>query len=393
MLITGARQVGKSTILENMFPDLFMATFDPELDILSARKDPELFLQEHPAPIILDEIQYVPQLLNVIKRVVDRSEACPQYLMTGSQNLSTLQSVAESLAGRVTILPLAPMTIYEQLGMTEKPTWLERYLAHPHDLKSYVTGVVPNLSPIRTIWRGGMPGYLDLPEDLLQDKLQSYVQTYIQRDVRTLGSVKDLEDFTAFFGLVAALTAQEINYEQLGRDLDMAGASAKKWIALLKQSYQWKDIPAYSGNTIKRVSSKPKGYFTDTGLACLLQRVPSPEALRSHPLRGALFETLIVNTIDTILSMLPFKAQLYHWRTGGGAEVDLVIAFDNKLYPIEIKMQTNISKYDARGLAAFRETYAGKGPEVMPGLIIYAGTDCYRIEENTLLLPWHCLVR
>lgn len=393
ILITGARQVGKSTLLENVFPNLFMATFDPEEDVFSAKEDPNLFLKDHPAPIILDEIQYAPQLLNNIKRIVDRSPTCPQYFMTGSQNLSMLKTVAESLAGRVTILELGAMTIYEQLDCAEQPTWLDRYLAAPRDLASLVTGLLTNTSPIAMLWRGGMPGYLQVPDELLHDRLSSYIKTYIQRDIRTLGQIEDIQAFTQFLGIMAALTAQEINYDQLGREIDVAGPTAKKWIGLLRQSYQWKDIPAYHGNTIKRITKKRKGYFTDTGIACFLQRISSPDALRNNPLRGALFETLIVNTIEALLSTMPFQAQLYHWRSSGGAEVDIIIALDNKLYPIEIKMQSTLTKYDARGIRAFRETYQGTGVEVMPGLIIYAGSECYRVEEDVLALPWNCAVR
>lgn len=392
VLITGARQVGKSTILQNTFPNLPLITFDPDTDIRGAKADPGLFLKDHPAPIILDEIQYVPQLLSHIKRIVDQSSDRPQYLLTGSQNLAMLSSVAESMAGRVIILPMGPMTIYEQMDCVSQPTWLERYLENPSTLISFVVGTLTIASPLELIWRGGMPGYLETPNDVLHDSIASYIQTYIQRDIRALENIQDIEGFTDFFGIMAGLTAQEINYNQLGREIDVAGVRAKKWVALLKQNYQWKDIPAYDGNTIKRISQKKKGYLTDTGIACYLQHISSPEALRSNPKRGALFETYIVNMIDTLLSAFPFTTKLYHWRSGNNAEVDLVIALDNKLYPIEIKMQSTLNKYDARGLKAFRETYQNNTVTIMPGLIIYAGSDCYRIDEETIALPWNCKV-
>jgi len=393
MLVTGARQVGKSTLLKEAFPSLFSTTFDPHLDVLGAKADPEMFLKDHPAPIILDEIQYVPQLLSCIKRIVDTSPVCPQYFMTGSQNLSMLNTVSESLAGRVTILELGPLTLYEQLECTDQPLWLTRYLADPGNIRSYVTGLLTTTSPMQFLWRGGMPVFLPTPDEFLHDACTSYLKTYIQHDVRNLGALENIQEFTNFFGIMAALTAQEINYNQLGRELNIAGPTAKKWLSLLKYSYQWRDIPPYHGNTIKRITQKPKGYITDTGFACFLQGVSSPETLRNHPLRGALFETLIVNTIDTLLSTMPFKARLYHWRSTGGAEVDLIIALDNKLYPIEIKMQSHVNKYDARGIQAFHETYRNSGVDVMPGLIIYSGNECYRVTENVTALPWNCSVQ
>jgi predicted AAA+ superfamily ATPase len=392
VLITGARQVGKSTILQHTFPSLPLITFDPDVDIRGAKADPGLFLQDHPAPIILDEIQYAPQLLNYIKRIVDQSSTRPQYLLTGSQNLALISSVAESMAGRVTILPMAPLTIYEQLDLAEQPTWLDYYLANPSELISRVKGTLTTASPLELIWRGGMPGYLEIPNSLLHDTIASYLQTYIQRDIRALENIQDIEGFTDFFGIMAGLTAQEINYNHLGREIEVAGTRAKKWVSLLKQNYQWKDISAYDGNTTKRISQKKKGYLTDTGIACFLQHISSPEALRTHPKRGALFETYIVNTIDTLLNTLPFGAKLYHWRSGNNAKVDLIIAVDNKLYPIEIKMQSTLTKYDARGIKAFRETYQNNTVTVMPGIIIYAGSDCYRIDEHVIALPWNCAV-
>jgi len=393
MLITGARQVGKSTMLEHLFPSVPLVTFDPFEDVLGAKKDPMLFLKNHPSPIILDEIQFVPQLLNAIKRLVDKSPAKPQYLLTGSQNLSMLKTVSESLAGRVTILQLSPMTIYEQFDHTERPSWLQRYLEDPQNLKSYIVGRVDDINVTTAIWRGGMPGYQDVPNELFHSRVASYLETYIARDVRATNDIESVEPFVHFVGIMAALTAQEINQDQLGREIDIAGATAKKWLALLTQSYQWRSIPAYHGNALKRIAKKHKGYFTDTGLACYLQFISTPAALLSHPLRGALFETYMANTIQALLGTLSFEPQLYHWRSNGGAEVDLVISFDNKLYPIEIKMASSLSKYDARGIQAFKETYKASGCMVMPGIIIYAGEDCYHVEEDVLALPWNSLAR
>lgn len=395
VLLTGARQVGKSTLLSMLFPSLRMVTFEPDKDVLGARRDPELFLQDHPAPLVLDEIQFVPKLLSSIKVKVDTSDACPQYFMTGSQNLAMLKAAVETMAGRVSILHLGPMTLYEQLDVASDRTWLDVYLADPLGFMAQVDGVYATESALRMVWRGGMPGFLTFPDDLLHNQFESYIRTYVQRDVLTFSPLQDAEEFTSFLGIMANLTAQEINYEQLGREVHVAGPTARKWTALLKQGYQWREIPAYHGNAIKRISQKPKGYITDTGVACYLQRISSPEALQGNPMRGHLFETMIANTIDTLLATLPFNAQLYHWRTtSGNAEVDLIIAFDNKLYPIEIKMQSRLGPYDTRGMKSFRETYHDKGGvTVMMGIIIYTGAECYRLDEHVLAVPWNVKMR
>jgi len=388
ILITGARQVGKSTLLANSFPDLQTFLFDSGNDRFNAKSDPDFFLKTNQPPIILDEIQYVPQLLSSIKRFVDQSPQRPQYFLTGSQNLAMLSTVAESMAGRVTILPLGPMTVYEQAGRGLATSWLHHYLHSPHTLRSHIKGALGAQTLISTIWRGGMPGYANIPDEFLHREMASYVETYINRDVRDMGEAGNVEDFTNFFSIMAVKTGQEINFDELGRELAIPGKKAKNWLALLSQGYQWRSIPPYHGNTEKRITHKRKGYIPDTGLACYLQHIPSPLALQGHPLRGALFETLMVNTIQALLDTMPFSAQLYHWRTNGGAEVDLVISLNGKLYPIEMKMSTQLSKHDTRGLRALRETY----DNVMPGIILYAGSDCYPIDEHTLALPWDAVV-
>jgi len=391
VLLTGARQVGKSTLFSLLFPSVTNITFEPDKDVLGARRDPELFLQDNPAPLVLDEIQFVPNLLSSIKVAADRSEVCPQYFMTGSHNLAMLKTAVETMAGRVSILHLNPMTIYEQLDVAHERTWLEVYLADPFNFKSQVAGVYETSSALRMMWRGGMPGYLNDPDELLHLKIESYVRTYIQRDVVMFAPLQDVEEFSSFFGIAAALTAQEINHEQFGREIGVAGPTAKKWVSLLKKSYQWREIPAYDGNPLKRISQKPKGYITDTGIACYLQKISSPEALRNSPFRGRLFETMLANTIDTLLATLPFSTNVYHWRTtGGSAEIDLIISFDNKLYPIEIKMQSRLNSYDARSMKSFRERYHDvEGVTVMPGIVLYTGLECYRLDEHVYAVPWN----
>ena len=152
--------------------------------------------------------------------------------------------------------------------------------------------------------------------------------------------------------------------------------------------YRTRQFP-YHGNTVKRLSGKHKGYLRDTGLACYLQRISSPEALAGHPRLGALFETWAVNWIYRQSLNLSVPPQAYHWRTNGGAEVDIVLERDGKLYPLEVKCKSHLNKHDLRGLHAFRETYPSL---TMPGVVLYAGSDCFRVDEHTLALPWHCTV-
>lgn len=388
VLVTGARQVGKSTMLSHLLPEVKMIVFDPVQDIYGARQDPDLFLDNFPPPLILDEVQFVPELLPALKRRVDQLEAPGQYILTGSQNLGMLRSVAESMAGRVGILPLDGMTVYEICGRGSQNGWLSRYLDDPDSLMGSVAGTIGDFQNVsRSLWRGSLPGLLDAPDEMVPDYFRSYVQTYVERDVRLMEDIRELATFGRFLALTGALTAQEVNASQFGRDVGVAPATSRKWLDLLVSTYQWLELFPYQGNTIKRLSWKRKGFLRDTGMACYLQRISSPEALAVSPMLGSMFETWVVNDILRQSTTLLVPPQPYHWRTGAGAEVDLVLERDGRLYPIEIKCKTNLAKRDLSGLRAFRETY--DKAVVMPGLVVYAGSECYRVAPDTIALPWN----
>lgn len=390
ILLLGARQVGKSTLLEHLFPDIKTIVFDPIQDHYNARQDPDLFLESFPSPLILDEVQYVPELLTSLKRKMDRSDAKGQYFLTGSQNFSMMKTICESMAGRVAIFHLDNFTPLELIGRGQEEGWIPRYLEDPDSFyKSRKT--VPSEFPslIEFLFRGTFPATIELPTELIPRYFRSYLQTYVDRDVRTQEDIKQLAEFDRFLGIIASLTAQEVNASQLGREIGISPHTARRWLDLLNYSYQWLEILPYYGNTLKRISSKKKGYFRDTGFACYLQRIESPESLAVKPKLGSIFETWVVNNICQQCETLNVPPNFFHWRTAGGAEVDFVLEKAGKLYPIEIKCKTNITKGDLSGIKAFRETYQSNG--VMPGLVIYAGSEPYKLDEFTTAIPWNLL--
>lgn len=391
ILILGSRQVGKSTLLTHIFPDLKHIVFDPVIDRFSVRTDPDMFLQNFPSPIILDEVQYVPELLAAIKRRVDDNEAKGQYFLTGSHNLMMLRQIAESMAGRVGIIELSPMSIYELTGNGSiKSTWLGEYLDNPDKFSNCdYTQLEPVHSLYETIWRGGMPGILDFPTHLIGDYFKSYLQTYLERDVRLVEHVDDLTLFSRFVGILSMLTAQEINHAHLGRELGVQAKTISRWLGIMQTCYQWHEILPYYGNTIKRLSKKRKGCFFDTGIACYLQHISSVEALASHPNLGALFETWVINQLKILNNVLSSYSQMYHWRTNGGAEVDILLEKDNVFYPIEVKCKTNLTKHDTRGIMAFKDSYPNLN--VVKGLIIYAGEISYPVSHNVIAISWKTL--
>ncbi len=388
VLIVGARQVGKSTLLSHCFPEYKHITFDGLTDDFGAKADPTLFLNNFPPPIILDEIQYCPQLLAPIKRYVDERNEKGLYLFTGSQNLNTLKNAAESMAGRVGIMQLDALSFSE---IAQQPqNFLECYLTDPHMLiKNYEGNLQLDKTLYEMIWRGGMPDIVSLDQQDINDYFLSYIQTYIERDVRLLENIQDLSGFERFVRLTGALTSQEINYTQLGREVGITRITAGKWLGILKHTYQWHELSPYHGNTIKRITKKSKGYIHDTGMACYLQRISSPDALAGHPMLGSLFESFVSMNILKMMKSIQTPPYAYHWRTDGGAEVDIILERDGKLFPIEIKCKSQLTKRDARGLQAFAQTYSQQS--VMPGIIIYAGNECYQLTKDIYAVPWNAV--
>ncbi len=421
VVVSGARQVGKSTLLQHELPDWEAVVFDPAVDIGNARRDPDLFLDNHPAPLILDEIQYAPELVAAIKRRVDRCPApvravaetgsraggraagrkgndsdaqevgrkAGMYVLTGSQQWSVLKSASESLAGRAVFLDLEEFCLAEIAEASVEEHWLKQYLDSP---KEFVASSHKRLPTGRTLyeqlWWGFLPEADSLERDWVAEFYRAYLRTYIERDVRLLTDVGDWQQFGRFVRLAAALTAQEINHSQLGRELGVTPQTARRWLATLRATFQWFEAPAYHGNIIKRISSKPKGYLADTGLACNLQTISTPQSLSGHPLVGAIFESAVVGEIRKLSGTLATPPNMYHWRSHSGAEVDLLLERDGMFYPIEIKLTSRPSRQDTRGIEAFRTAYPRLS--VAPGLVITPVEHMEQLSDTEYSLPWDC---
>ncbi len=393
LLLMGPRQVGKSTLFAHLFgTQARHIVFDPVVDVGNARQDPDFFLDQQPPPVILDEVQYAPELLGAIKRRIDRRPAPGQYFLTGSQNLSLLKRVSESLAGRVLVLDLGGMTLSELRGRGQPSgaTWLAALMeagTRAPDLSSFHRLMPASKDDTlhRHLWRGGLPLLIDRADDLVPDILASYLRTYVERDVRALAEVHDQQQFTRFIALCAALTAREVNHSQLGRDIGVTPQTAGRWLGVLKATFQWIEVPPFHGNSIKRISGRPKGYLADTGLAAHLQRMSSPEALSGHPSLGALFETWVVGDILRRFCLMHTPPQVYHWRRHSGAEVDLLLERDGTFWPIEIKAASRVTMADARGIHAFRAAYPNLRHGV--GIIVAAVEEASRLSEDVLVVP------
>ena len=390
-LVTGARQVGKSTLVRHLFGNAVRTfVFDPVQDLYGARQDPDLFLRNNPPPLVLDEIEYAPELVPALKRTVDENRRPGMYIITGSQQWHVMRNLAESLAGRVAMLELPSFCIQETEGRLARPCWLNRWLESvPEGVERGVSSLSAyhsrGLSLTRRIWRGSFPEVQTLDDAVIPGWMQGYVSTYLQRDVRMLLEVRDEMQFASFLALCSSLTAQECNFDQIGRDIGLSSPSAKRWLGLLRGTYQWLEVPAFAANHIKRLSARPKGHMADTGLACYLMRLSSPEAVQGHPAFGALFESLAVTECHKQLQQNKLIPALYHYRQHSGAEIDLVIEKDGLLFPIEIKAASNVRPSDCRSIDIFREKM---GERVQPGLIISGCREVFRVGERCVAVPF-----
>jgi hypothetical protein len=390
VVVCGARQVGKTTLVRHLFPEFDYVVFDPTVDLLNARREPDLFLRDHPPPLVLDEIQYAPEVVASLKRRVDVSESRPgQYVVTGSQQWQVMKSLSESMAGRAAFLDLDGFSLSEMAGRTSAPGWLKAWTESPLDFVA-VLPTAENTAPTLLwpwIWRGFMPGVQELSDDLVPEFWTGYQRTYVERDARLAGEVNDWQQFGLFLRLAGALTAQEINYSRLGREIALTPQSARRWLQVLRGTFQWWEIPAFKGNLIKRVSSKPKGHLSDTGLACHLAQLTSPRALGGHPLLGSLFETAVAHEIRKQAASLPGGGAFHHWRSAGGAEVDLLFERDGIFFPFEIKLTAHPTRRHAAGLTAFRQAYPHL--QVGKGAILCATERSFWITEDVAALRWN----
>lgn len=389
VVVSGARQVGKTTLLRHVFPEHDYVVFDPSLDLEDARKEPDLFLKNHPGPVILDEIQYAPEVVAAIKRQVDRDPSrAGQFLLTGSQQWQVLRSLAESLAGRAAFLDLYGFSLQEIAGSSSG--WLVRWLESPETFLAWSREADRYRESLPSwLWKGFLPRVFELDEALIPDFWTGYHRTYVERDARLAGDVQDWQEFGRFVRLMSALTAQEINHSQLGREIGMTPQTARRWLRVMEGTYQWFELPAFSGNPTKRVSSRPKGYLSDTGLACFHGHVSSPQSLAGHPLFGPLFETAMVCEMVKQSSCFSTRPAFFHWRSAGGAEVDVVMERDGVLHPFEIKLTSSPGRRQASGIEAFRAAH----PHLKVGLggLICAVEQTRWVAEKTIAIPWNLL--
>ena len=385
VLITGARQTGKTTLLRNFKkeadPSISYITFDDPAEQLSAVSDSKTFLQLHPTPVIFDEIQYVPQLFPYLKMAIDKDRHNGMFYVSGSQQFHLMENISESLAGRIGILHLTPFSLRERFEDSFTSPFIpsrDFILQRKPSCKS--------LAPL-DLWniiQGGSFPEVCVSTIQSQDFYGSYVKTYIERDVRSLTQIGDELLFLKFVSVTAARTGQLVNYADIARTTGISESTAKKWLSILVSSGLVFLLQPYSSNVEKRVVKTPKLYFMDTGLAAYLTKWHNSEVLMSGAMAGAYFETFVITEILKSFYNNGIEPPVYFYRDKDKIEIDLLIEDNGVLYPIEIKMTSSPAKKDATAFSILQRI---KSSNIAPGIIICTGSSLKSIAPDVLAVP------
>ncbi len=363
--VTGPRQSGKTTLCQMVFPDRPYVSLEA-LDMRAyARDDPRGFLNEHREGAVIDEVQRAPQLTSYLQEEVDRDPAPGRFVLTGSQHFGLTEAVSQSLAGRVGVLHLLPP------GFDE----LARFGG-------------PSPSLLDALWAGAYPRIHDrrIPPDIW---LRDYFATYVERDVRTLRNVTDLEAFSAFARMTAGRTAAEVNLSTLANDVGVRHNTIRAWLSVLEASFLVLRLPAYRGNVRKRQVKAPKLHFLDSGLVCHLLGIRSPEELRHHPLRGAVFESWVASEVFKAITHRGGDPRLGHYRASG-TEVDLVVERGRGLILAEAKSARTVNPGFLASMRRFADERRGAGLQVESRLI--HGGDQRQSRASAEVVPWNRLL-
>jgi len=365
IVLTGPRQSGKSTVCKKVFANLPYATLEsPDVRAFSL-EDPRAFLKQFPQGAVLDEIQNSAALSSYLQEVIDREPAPGRWILTGSHNLSVMESTSQSLAGRSAVVYLLPLSRQEVVEFSHHPKTLNE-----------------------TLLAGGYPRIFDR-ELRPADWLASYVATYLERDVRSISNIGDLVTFQRFVQLSAGRISQLLNLSSLASDCGVSQPTAKAWASVLEASFIAFRLPSYHGNVSKRLIKMPKLHFYDTGLACWLLGLRNTAQLDLHPLRGAIFESWVVSEITKQRFNRGESNGIYFFRDRAGLESDVLVQGRKTLKLVEVKAGQTIASDWAANSLKIREMFV-RAKQAVSCVVVYGGAQ--RQERNgVIFLPWHAI--
>ncbi len=315
IVISGPRQSGKTTLLKHFIKKgSYISLDDPNFRTLLS-DNPIEYLDSLQKPVIIDEIQYLPELANYIKILIDRNKTPGSWFLTGSQQFSVMKNISESLAGRAAVLSLLPFSYSERSPKKDLLTYL---------MESSYPEPLLNRNINKDIW------------------YSSYLQTYLERDVRLLMNIDNLRDFEQFIRLLASRVSSMLNLSSLAGDLGLSVPTVKRWISILEASYTIFLLPSYYKNYGKRIIKAPKLYFIDPGLVNYFMGINNEQLLKNGPMSGAIFENAVISEIIKLEYAKGIKPELYYWRSQSGVEIDLIMPINGRMTPFEIKLSSNI---------------------------------------------------
>ncbi len=380
VVVTGARQTGKSTLAQDLAPGARRYFSLDDLDVVdAARRDPGVLVGGD-QPVTLDEVQREPDLLRAVKRAIDRQRRPGQFLLTGSANLLLMHQVSESLAGRASYLTLWPMTRREQLGLGRCGLWEELLAARDEDWLTLLAAHSSEAEDWRALARrGGFPTPAIHMRTARERAVwfDGYVRTYLERDLQALSSIAALPDFRRLMRAACLRLGQLVNQTELGRDVALPQPSVHRYLNLLETSYLLVRLPAYAVNRTKRLIKSPKLYWGDTGVAVHLSEGDEPS--------GPHLENLVLSDLLAWRDARLDRAELGYWRTAIGEEVDFVIEAGGQLLPIEVKSTARPRLGDVTHLRTFRTEY---GKKARAGLLLHTGSTLEWLAPDVLAAPW-----
>ena len=380
VVVTGARQTGKSTLVRELTPGPRRYFSLDDLDVVdAARRDPEVLVGGS-EPVTLDEVQREPHLLLAVKRAIDRQRKPGRFLLTGSANLLLMRQVSESLAGRASYLTLWPMTRREQRGLGRGGIWEELLEAPDEQWPELLAAQPDEPGDWRALARrGGLPSPA-LQLRTARDRsiwFDGYVRTYMERDLQDLSAIAALPDFRRLMRAACLRLGQTVNQTGLGRDVALPQSTVHRYLNLLEISHLLVRVPAYSVNRTKRLIKSPKLYWGDTAAALHLAQRDEPS--------GAHLENLVLHDLLVWRDARLERAEILHWRTAPGEEVDFVVEAGDRLLPVEVKASPRPRLRDAAHLRSFRAEY---GPRVRAGLLLHGGDTTEWLAPDVLATPW-----
>ena len=395
ILVTGSRQSGKSTVLQyitnNKNQKINEVSLDDMKERLMAIEDPEGFLREHGVPLIIDEFQYAPNLLSYIKIKIDDArknemfgngkEVGTLYYLTGSQIFETMENITESLAGRVGIIDLYPLSTREICGLNE-----DVFIPDINILKGKTTLEYEYMSNVfERIFKGSYPELYKNKNISLEAFYSSYLRTYIERDVRKIINVLDEPKFMKFISSMAARTGQEFNASDIAKDVGVNSETIAKWTGVLSNTYIIFLLQPHMNNNVSRIIKRPKIYFMDTGLACYLTGYISSETLQRSSYSGQIFETYIISEIvkSYANNQRDPKKHLYYYRDNNEKEIDLLVIHEDNIYPVEIKKSANPGRDCVKNFNVI-EKFEMKSPN---GIVLCLTKDIHKIDDKNYMVP------